>query len=86
MSKISDLSDSELYREKVKLEKIQEDRIRAEEQNKAAMEYLKDLGFDSIEDAKKGLSDLRKREERLIKKANDEYEEFVEENNALFYE
>jgi hypothetical protein len=83
MPKIQDLSDSELYRLKTKLDNIQEDRIRAQEQDRAAMEYLKELGFDSIDSAKEGLQKILSRFERLSKKADAEYEEFMEEYGEI---
>jgi len=61
------------------LEEIQEETIRAKERLKMELKALKELGFDSIEDADEGLAVLTKKLEKKEAKFETDFENFVED-------
>jgi len=61
------------------LEEIQEETIRAKERLKMELKALKELGFDSIEDADEGLVVLTKKLEKKEAKFETDFENFVED-------
>ena len=67
----------EEYKElKAKVERLKAKASKAEGVYEAAMERLKELGFDSVEDADQGLEKLKMEEKQAQKEFDDELSSF----------
>lgn len=54
------LNTQQLLQLKEKVKKLEEQRIRAEANHEQAVDRLKELGYDSVEDAEAALEEMRK--------------------------
>jgi len=62
-----------------KLEQVNERRIRAEERIKIEEKKLKELGYDSVEEAEDGYKQLSTKLDKTIKRFKKMYSEFMED-------
>jgi predicted nucleic acid-binding Zn-ribbon protein len=69
---------------KTKLDKVKEDRIRAEERYKQSKAALKKLGYNDVEEAEQAVADLQGRIDNLSETLEESYEEFMDEYGELF--